>query len=303
MKQFLIAISIALFLTSCLEMEVKYTINPDYSGKIETRYLAPVDPMGFGTALRDPEGKAKKELVKMIDDFPGVESWTNIKYKYINDSTDLEISATGYFKNFNDLEKKGLLPYELYKENGNDFISFTKVADSIEKKIETVNLLTNDELGMTQEQVDDSVRVLKRNARRALSMVSMVFSNIQFTTSYEFAGEIYSSETGEKVGTGSEFEFGLDGMRFQNFMMSEMNSDEFYENQVRGAPEFDVNQDPSESDKMKDMFIRFLSDSDQDISKIRIEFEDPLFDFEEEYQKSLTVWEKWQKELEEYKKK
>ena len=303
MKQFLIAISIALFLTSCLEMEVKYTINPDYSGKIETRYLAPVDPMGFGTALKDPEGKAKKELAKMIDDFPGVASWTNIKYKYLNDSTDLEITATGYFKNFNDLEKKGLLPYELYKENGVDYFSFKEVADSIEYNNESIQLLTNEELGMTQEQVDDSARVLKRNARRAMSMVSMVFSNIQFTTSYEFAGDIYSSGSGKKVGTGREFEFGLDGMKFQNFMMNEMNSDEFYENQVRGAPEFDVNQDPSESDKMKDMFIRFLSDSDQDISKIRIDFGNPIFDYDLEYKKSLTVWEKWQKELEEYMKK
>jgi hypothetical protein len=258
--------------------------------------------MGFGNALKDPEGKVKKELNKMIEDFPGVASWTNIKYDFINDSTDLVMSATGYFKNFNDLEKKGLLPYNLYEEDGNDYFSFKEVADSIEYNNMNINLLTNKELGMTQEQIDDSVRTLKRSARKAMGMISMVFSNIEFTTSYEFAGEIYSANTDKKIGTGSEFEFTLDGLKFQNFMMNSMNSEEFYEKQIRGGTQFNVNEDPTESDKMKELFIDFLSDDNQDISRIRIDFKEPLFDFNKEYEKSLTVWEKWREELKEFKK-
>lgn len=292
MKQTLIAIFMALFLTSCLEMEVKYTINPDHSGKIETSYRAPVDPMGFGTALKDPEGKAKKELAKMIDDFPGVASWTDIKYDYVNDSTDLVVSAVGYFKDFNNLEKKGLLPYDLYKENGKDYFSFQEVADSIEYNNENVKLKTNEELGMTQEQVEDSVRTMKRAAKRAMGMVSMVFSNIEFTTSYEFAGNIYSSKSGKKIGSGRKFEFSLDGMKFQNFMMEALDSKEFYENQLRGATKFDMDEDPTESEKMKELFIKFLSNDNEDISKIRVDFSDPIFDFDEEYNNSLTVWNK-----------
>jgi hypothetical protein len=283
-------------------MEVKYTINPDYSGKIETRYQSPVDPMGFGAALKDPEGKAKKELAKMIDDFPGVASWTDIKYDYVNDSTDLVVSAVGYFKDFNDLEKKGLLPYDLYKEDGKDYLSFKEVADSIEYKNANIKLKTNEELGMTQEQVDDTVKTMKRNAKRAMGMMSMVFSNIEFTTSYEFAGNIYAANSDKKIGTGRKFEFGLDGMKFQNFMMEAMGNKEFYEKQLRGATEFNMDEDPSESEKMKELFIEFLSNGNQDISKIRVEFTDPIFDFDEEYSNSLTVWNVWKDKLEEYRK-
>jgi len=302
MKQTVVAIFIALFLTSCLEMEVKYTINPDYSGKIETSYRAPVDPMGLGTALKDPEGKAKKELAKMIDDFPGVASWTDIKYEYVNDSTDLVVSAVGYFKDFNNLEKKGLLPYDLFKENGKDYFSFQKAVDSFKFKNDNIYLSSNEELGMTQEQVDDSVRTLKRAARRAMGMISMVFSNIEFTTSYEFAGNIYSAKSDKKIGTGRKFEFSLDGMKFQNFMMGAMDSKEFYEKQLRGATKFDMDEDPTESEKMKELFIKFLSNDNEDISKIRVDFADPIFDFDEEYNNSLTVWNKWKDELKEYRK-
>lgn len=293
-KKILILITLTLILTSCLELNVHYVINPDYSGKVNTEYIMPVNPFGMGNALNDPEGKANKELYKMFDEYPGVKVWSNISFDFVNDSNDLVISATGYFDDFNTLNKKGMLPYELKKENGNTLFTFSTFLDSVQNIESQTELKSLKELGLSEKQLKDSIRILKRNAKKGIGMFAMIMSNIEFKTTYEFAGKI-SSDNGNKIGNGSQFDVGIDGLKFQNFMMEELDNDEYYENIIRGATPFDVDEDPSENDGMKKLILEFLSGEKEDISKVQVEFEKPIFDYKKELKQAKKEWEEWQK--------
>lgn len=290
----LLLITATFVLTSCLELNVHYVINPDYSGKVNTEYIMPVNPFGMGNALNDPEGKAVKELNKMFDEYPGVKTWSNIKYDFVNDSSDLVISATGYFDNFNSLKEKGMLPYELKKENGNTVFTFSAFLDSVQNVESQTELKSLEELGLTEKQMQDSIRILKRNAKKGIGMFAMLMSNLEFKTTYEFAGKI-TSKNGNIIGDGSKFDVGIDGMRFQNYMMEEMDNDEYYEKIIRGATPFDVDENPSENDGMKKMVLEFLTGQKEDISKVQVEFEKPKFDYEKEVKKAKKDWDNWKK--------
>lgn len=293
-KNFLLLISASFILTSCIELNVHFIINPDFSGKVETEYLMPVDPMGFGVKLDDPKGKAIKELNKMFEEYPGVKTWSNIKYEYTNDSTDLVISATGYFDNFNSLKDQGMLAYEFKKENNKTYFTFDTYLDSIHNVENKIELKSLDELDMTEKDLQDSIRVLKRNAKKGLGMFAMIMGNIEFKTTYEFAGTI-TSENGNKIGDGTKFDVAIDGMKFQNFIMEELDNEEYYENIVRGAVPFDVDKTPAENDKMKKIVLEFLTGEKEDISKIEVKFGKPKFDYKQELKKANKEWETWKK--------
>lgn len=293
-KNLLLLISASFILTSCIELNVHFIINPDFSGKVETEYLMPVDPMGFGVTLDDPEGKAIKELNKMFEEYPGVKTWSNIKYNYTNDSADLVISATGYFDNFNSLKENGMLAYELKKENNKTYFTFDTYLDSIHNVENSSDLKSLDELDMTEKELQDSIRVLKRNAKKGLGMFAMIMGNIEFKTTYEFAGTI-NTESGAKIGDGTKFDVAIDGMKFQNFIMEELDNEEYYENLVRGAVPFDVDKTPAENDKMKKIVLEFLSGEKEDISKIEVKFGKPIFDYKKELKKANKEWESWKK--------
>ena len=299
-KRLLLFITTGLILTSCIEINVNYIINPDKSGKVETRYLMPVDPMGFGGPLEDPEGKAMTEMYKMFDEYSGVNTWNNIKYEYINDSTDLVISATGYFDNFNSLKEKGMLPYEIQKEGNNTYFTFKTYLDSVHTEEGKSQLKSLGELGITEKALQDSVRKLKRNYKKGLGMFAMMMSNIEFNTTYEFAGSI-STPSGNKIGDGTKFKVGLDGMKFQNYMMEEMDNDEYYESIIRGASPFDVDTEPTENQEMKRMVLEFLSGEKEDISKIKVDFGKPKFDYKKELKKAKKEWDSWKKKNAKYK--
>ncbi|MFA7327486.1 MAG: hypothetical protein WC121_12525 [Candidatus Kapaibacterium sp.] len=299
-KRLLLFITAGLILTSCIEINVHYIINPDKSGKVETSYLMPVDPMGFGVTLENPEAKAMEEMYKMFDEYPGVATWNNIKYEYINDSADLVISATGYFDNFNSLKEKGILPYEIQKEGKDTYFTFKTYLDSVHTEEGKSELKSLDELGITEKDLQDSVRKLKRNFKKGLGMFAMMMGNIEFNTTYEFAGSI-STPNGSKIGDGTKFKVGLDGLKFQNYMMEEMDNDEYYESLIRGASPFDVDTEPSENQEMKKMVLEFLSGEKEDISKIKVDFGKPKFDYKKELKKAKKDWDSWKKKNAKYK--
>src|SRR5690606_9604796 len=140
-----------------------------------------------------------------------------------------------------------------------------------------------EELNMTEQQFQDSVRNLKRNAKKGIGMFAMMLGNLEFKTTYEFAGNIYSANTNEKIGTGRSFKVALDGLGFQNFMLQELDNDEYYESIVRGGSRFDVDETPSENDDIKRLLLEFLSGEKEDISKIKVDFDKPAFDYKKEY--------------------
>lgn len=299
-KKLLLFVTIGLILTSCIEINVHYIINPDKSGKLETSYLMPVDPMGFGVTIENPEAKAMEEMYKMFDEYPGITTWSNIKYEYINDSADLVISATGYFDDFNSLKEKGMLPYEILKQGKDTYFTFKEYLDSVHTIDNKQELKSLDELGITERDLQDSVRKLKRNFKKGLGMFAMMMSNIEFNTTYEFAGTI-STPSGGKIGDGTKFKVGIDGAKFQNYMMEEMDNEDYYESIIRGASPFDVEQQPTENGQMKRMVLEFLSGEKEDIRKVKVEFGKPLFDYKKELNKAKKDWVSWKKKNDKYK--
>lgn len=299
-KKLLLFVTIGLILTSCIEINVHYIINPDKSGKLETSYLMPVDPMGFGVTIENPEAKAMEEMYKMFDEYPGITTWSNIKYEYINDSADLVISATGYFDDFNSLKEKGMLPYEIKKEGKDTYFTFKSYLDSVHAIDNKEELKSLDELGITERDLQDSVRKLKRTFKKGLGMFAMMMSNIEFNTTYEFAGKI-TTASGGKIGDGTKFKVGIDGSKFQNYMMEEMDNEDYYESIIRGASPFDVEQQPTENGQMKRMVLEFLSGEKEDIRKIKVEFGKPLFDYKKELSKAKKDWVIWKKKNDKYK--
>jgi hypothetical protein len=95
----------ALLAGGCSKIREEYTLNPDGSGKVAVRRLAPM-PMTMAGAPKnlDPEAEARKVARSMVQKSRGVDAWKDVTWKVQPDGRIL-VTGTAYFS---DLAKLGL---------------------------------------------------------------------------------------------------------------------------------------------------------------------------------------------------
>lgn len=295
-KKILLLTLLAVGLSSCIEVNLHYVINPNYSGKLIFSSKEPANPFNFGGS--EPvnlEEKAQESLQKLFDKHPNIKSWSNIKYEFTDDSSNIKISAVGYFDDFNKLSSDDIFKYKIVKKDGNTYFTFDQYIDSV-MKAQKLSNAQKPKPDLTEEQIADSAKALKRKTEQSFMMLSTFMSGMKVTNTYEFAGNIFSKD-GKKLSAPNQFTIEFSWDRLRKFSQKMMNNKDYYEDIVRGKSQgFDIDMNPENRDKLVQMTLDIFSDQKENINNIKIDFQKPLFDYKSELKKSLKEWTAWKKE-------
>lgn len=95
-------------ISGCYELKIKYTINPDKSGKAQISLTAPLDvilgsdiqaAMAGSDDRSDLTESLKRAARKLISSTAGVDVWTNLSYRWLENG-EFHFQGTAYFKNY-----------------------------------------------------------------------------------------------------------------------------------------------------------------------------------------------------------
>ena len=97
----LLAGALALLLSSCYETKQEFTINPDGSGKV--RHECSFQSVRINNEDDTSPEALKAAIAKIIADSKGVDAWTDVSFKRLDDGR-MWFRGTAYFKKLADLQ-------------------------------------------------------------------------------------------------------------------------------------------------------------------------------------------------------
>ncbi len=98
-------LALALAAAGCLDLDQEFTLNPDGSGKVVLRSVAP--PVSFDLTGKDtsPEKTMQKAVREELEKSEGVDAWKDVSAS-LRDDGKIEFKATAYFKDISKLKLK-----------------------------------------------------------------------------------------------------------------------------------------------------------------------------------------------------
>jgi len=110
----LLAGALALLLSSCYETKQEFTINPDGSGKV--RHECSFQSVRINNEDDTSSEAPKAAIAKLIADSKGVDTWTDVSFKRLEDGR-IWFRGTAYFKKLEDLQIPNQSMFELAWKN------------------------------------------------------------------------------------------------------------------------------------------------------------------------------------------
>lgn len=215
-----------LTLTSCIETEYEFILNPDGSGKVNIKTITDSDPMGMGG---DKIANAEKEITKMLWDTEGFDAWDNVSYKFNKDSSKMTILATAYFADFTKIPDKTIQLPLTYTKNGNTgTIKF--IDDFMSQYNQGMNNQTSEEQSkMTEEEIQELIKEKKKQFKMTQSFMGAFFSGFSVKAKFAIPGEIKDNRGFTKTATNS-IELKLDGSQIPDLFKLVENDEQFWRN-------------------------------------------------------------------------
>ncbi len=281
-----LALSIAL-LSSCIESDNKYYINPDGTGKLEFRAQMPLNPFGNS----DPETieeEAKKEFVGFISEINGIDAWKGLNWRLSEDSSSLIITGMGYFRDMNALggENLFLRPLLIEQEDGTTLV---KMASDDKDEMESEE---NEDVVIAEDEdfFKDKILENKKTFKFMKNMMSLIFADMRFSTTMQFSpmAKVQSMQS-VSVGKENSFTFAFEGMQIVNGLDSLEKSEEFWEEMAKKNKSLDADEgmeDITESEAMKNFIF-----PDGEPQLVFENLGSAVFDFEAELAEALEEWE------------
>lgn len=289
----LLLMILSLFITSCLEVEQNYILNPDGSGKMTFHQRINLNELGVADSLKkmDFDKDLNQTITTLIYGIEGIDAWSDLKVAVSNDSTLIDITGTAYFQDIATLQSKSF-PVGLSRSSKNGITTF--VLKENEETASNKGLKEKSKAKkprkLTEKQIKEEIANRKQGFGFVKSFMDMVFKNLKVTSTYKLSGEVIKSN-GFTKSAKNETKFVLDGNKMMDVFNKLASDDGFWRKVVLSGPEgsgsnpFDL---PGMEEKMyKSMFG---SDGKPDFqAKLSSE---PLFNYKQEMTAALKEWEK-----------
>jgi hypothetical protein len=276
----LLAGALALLLSSCYETKQEFTINPDGSGKV--RHECSFQSVRINNEDDTSPEALKAAIAKIIADSKGVDAWTDVSFKRLDDGR-MWFRGTAYFKKLADLQIPNQSMLELaWKNLGGGRaelgLGYQKSEKTKPKK---------DVSKLTAAQRADMVRIERAKFQQAKPMFAAVLGMMKQTVSITLPGKLERRSNFTSSPTGA-LGLNFEGAKLIKALEQLVTDDAWLEKNgfdMQSAPELDAE------------VAGLLFGEKAPVKAVVSEASEPLFDYAAEVSAALKGNEALQKQL------
>jgi hypothetical protein len=229
-------VPVALFLVpaaaGCHQLREEYTLNPDGSGKVELRRLAPMAMTMAGAPKElDPEAEARKAARTLVEKSRGVAAWKDVGWEVRPDGRIL-VTGTAYFPDLAKLE---------LQESGR--LRLTRPADgSMVVELDKSRKSKAPAAGageapakLSGKDLERAILAEKMKWQQGRGMMTAMLSGMEVTTVVHLPGEIGDLSCFARLEDGRSASFTLKGDEFLEALDELTATDDFWKKQAGGG--------------------------------------------------------------------
>jgi len=212
--------------TGCMQLEQTVSLNPDGTGKVDFKTVAPANPMGMmgGAAEKPSDAKAlaQQAIRNLLTKSEGVVSWKDVTCKNTDDGK-LEVNGTAYF------EKLEGLKIGDTRVNAKFEKTETGMALQITENENKAGAGDGDKIGapeLTEEQIQAKIMEEKAKFQQSLPMLGMFLGGLKLSMRFKLPGTLDVVEVFKTMEDGS-VDFTLDGEKVLK-ALNELAKDDAY---------------------------------------------------------------------------
>ena len=216
-------------IAGCVDEKKEITLNPDGSGKIV--YEVTFKPSGFDLDGKesDPAEDMKKEIVKILEDSKGIETWKDISFK-LTDEKKVYFTGTAYFR---DIAEVKIKPGGFSSSEKMVFSKDQSGKTIIEIK-QKVKKATKEKKEFTEAQLVEEVLKVKKKYTKSRPMMWGMDKDLKIETVIHLPGRIVDISNFEKVND-TTARIKLEGTKMLGGMDAMMLDDEYLKEQIKAG--------------------------------------------------------------------
>ena len=219
-------------LAGCLEVEQRFTINPDGSGKVTVESF--VTDWSLDAHDRDIKKKLRESAREMIDSTRGVEVWRDVRYSL--EKGRFHFKGTAYFRDLSQLEGKSLGLARLQMSSLADGTRRITLAVESKASFSSTSSSTNSEATGSALSIDEQIDSMRTVVEMMKGMMGSFLDGLRIRTELSIPGPPAEAPgfTRNRMGN---LEFELTGETILAVMDTLMNDRELMRAQLNRPPD------------------------------------------------------------------
>jgi len=218
----LAALSFAFLLSACYETKQEFTLNPDGSGKV--LHECSFQNVNLGNKENDTSEEAlQAAIAKIIKDSKGVDAWTDVSFKRLEDDR-MWFRGTAYFKKIADLEipNQSMLQFA-WNQQGSGKADLTlnlKKSDNPKPKPDIAKLTPEDRAKKIKDE--------RAKFKQSKPMFAAMLGSLKQTVSFKLPGKV-ESHSNLKLNTSGTLDLTFEGSKMIDALEKLMANDAWLE--------------------------------------------------------------------------
>lgn len=213
----LLASTLGLLLSSCYDTKQEFTINPDGSGKV--RHECSFQSVSFNNEDDTSPEALKAAVAKIITDSKGVDAWTDVSFKRLEDGR-MWFRGSAYFRKLEELKIHNQSMLELAWKN----LGGGRAELGLGYKRSETTKPKKDLSKLTDAERADMIRIERAKFQQARPMLAAVFGTMKQVVSITLPGKV-ASRSNFKSNPAGALELSFEGTKVIEAMESLISDD------------------------------------------------------------------------------
>lgn len=199
----LVALVFAFLLSACYETKQEFTLNPDGSGKVLHECSFQSFNMSANGENDSSEEALQAAIAKIITDSKGVDAWTDVSFKRLDDDR-MWFRGTAYFKKIEALEipNQSMLKF-VWKKQADGKADLTLDLKKSENQKSEDPKTKPDPSTLTPEERAKKIKDERANFQKSKPMVTAIMGSLKQTVSFKLPGKVESSSNFKPTANGT----------------------------------------------------------------------------------------------------
>ena len=234
-------LALALAAAGCIDLDQEFTLNPDGSGKVVLRSVAP--PVTFNLTGKEtsPEQAMQKAVREELEKSEGVDAWKDVSAS-LRDDGKIEIKATAYFKDISKLKLKsgGQMAFAVSKDPSGAWVLQAVAEKKAAAKPEPPAQKP------TEEEVKAKMKAERAKYQQVKPLMETFLKDFRHHSKFNLPGTLAETNNFKKL-SGTSVEVGFEGKALLKIMDDLVMDDAALRQQIESGRTLD---DPPDEDLM-----------------------------------------------------